>query len=369
IVTEKNNSTQMTLKGATSTGAPHQQNGTSETYSPRTSVGDNESSSEYDGSGGSHIKATTTQLTTVLHFSAVKDRNKMHVYESIEDLRTTVVTRVIVSILAGVTVVTVIGALLMCAFFFRKKTVKDRNKMHVYESIEDVRTTAVKDRNKMHVYESIEDLRTTAKESQYEAIYVLAGDPAISNLVYLLYAVGFTSTINNLSTTMTPATTSYSSTPSSSETDATVYVLHAVGFTSTINNMSTTMTPAATTSNSSTPSSSETDATVPITAERITEENNSTQMTLTGATSTGAPHQQNGTSETYSPRTSVGDNEFSSEYEGSDVIRVIVFALVGFTVVTVIGALLTCAFFFQKKTVKDKNKIHVYESIEDVRPT
>ncbi|KAM9496861.1 uncharacterized protein Hap1MRO34_002731 [Clarias gariepinus] len=69
---------------------------------------------------------------------------------------------IIVSVLVGVSVVTVVVAVLLRRCFFQKKTVKDRKTNPVYESIEDV--------------------KPAANENQYEGVYVLAGDPAIVNL-------------------------------------------------------------------------------------------------------------------------------------------------------------------------------------------
>ncbi|KAF7702541.1 hypothetical protein HF521_001824 [Silurus meridionalis] len=69
---------------------------------------------------------------------------------------------VMVSVLGGVTAVGVFGALLLWKCFFQKKTVKDKKADHIYESMTDV--------------------TQTAQENQYEAIYILAGDPTILNL-------------------------------------------------------------------------------------------------------------------------------------------------------------------------------------------
>ncbi|KAM9431959.1 uncharacterized protein Hap1MRO34_002895 [Clarias gariepinus] len=55
----------------------------------------------------------------------------------------------------------------------------------------------------------------------------------------------------------------------------------------------------------------------------------------------------------------------SSPTNQQNVVITVISVLVG---VTVVGALLMCGFFLQKKIAKDRKKDHDYESVEDVKP-
>ncbi|KAF5893091.1 roundabout 2-like, partial [Clarias magur] len=184
-VTEENNFRQTTPAGATSTGTPHSHNGSSETSEGQAADGPPITQSTDLNSGKQETNHTTMTQTNTTRSNVGTNEGHKNQQKSI-----------IISVLVGASAVTVFVGLLLRRSYFQKKTINDRNPENVYESIEDVRVAAKGDGDsgkeklpEMVAGRNLERNQTQqgthhhlANESQYEAIYVLAGDPAIVNL-------------------------------------------------------------------------------------------------------------------------------------------------------------------------------------------
>ncbi|XP_060760628.1 uncharacterized protein LOC132870783 [Neoarius graeffei] len=172
-ISEGNTSTPTTQTRTTSIGETHSENGASQNTIHNTNIDKDKGSSDIRTTESVSEENTSTQMTwtritstRVTHGGNGTSQNNTHKtsledHQGASDYRTSECVVIIVSVLVGVTVVTIFAALLLWRCFCKKKTAKAKETDHIYESIGDV--------------------TQAAPENHYESIYLLAGDPAIVN--------------------------------------------------------------------------------------------------------------------------------------------------------------------------------------------